>query len=103
MKPNGEDKVRKELEKLPEGTDVVRFGVPDELADDVLPAYGARLPTGEVVFFVEFDNHEEWKAFQKTRKLVLMFPLGEVPPWFIGAYNEEGNSPQPVREPFDQN
>lgn len=103
MRSISEESIRKILEKgdLPEGTDLVEFDLPRD-ATSVDKSIGARLPDGSVVFFIEFISHDEWKTFQKTRKLAVMFPLGEVPPFFIGALNE-GNSSGPEFEEQNHN
>lgn len=80
----------KEFATLPEGTQLVEFSPPNlPIYETVEPAIGAKLPTGQVMFFLAFEDHDEWKDFKKSRKLILLFPLGEVPIFSIGSMFKE--------------
>lgn len=82
------------LQFFPDGTIPVLIGPPEGIPPEIIaPIAGYKTEIeGEIprfTFLYEFENHQEWKDFQKTRILAIQF-LGSVVPFNIGPINPEG-------------
>lgn len=88
------------------------FDLPEDLIPpDVNHVQGVAIcdvDTGELTparaIIWEFSNHDEWKAFQKNRKLILIFPFGDIQPILLEAFRtREEQVFESTTVPNDQN
>lgn len=82
------------LRHFPEGAKLVEMGAPTGMEELIASAMCVKTdePPYEATyyFFLEFENHEEWKDFQKSRKIVLRL-RGSVVPFNVGVVHEDNN------------
>jgi hypothetical protein len=71
---------------FPEGSELMMLQAPPGLEEIVKPAPCVLMPDGSYTFVYEFETHEEWKEFQKNRKL-LVISMGVPAPLAIGAFH----------------
>lgn len=93
------------LSLFPEGSQGVEMSfnledLPEELQDQIgsLQLQGVAIadddgnlsPARGIIF--EFTSHDEWKIFQKQRKIFVLFPFGNPSPMFLEAFKVERDS-----------